>query len=184
MTQAVANRYVTALADVVMQPDSGVTPERVLEQLQAFGELLDDSPDLDGVLRSPAVSPREKRDLVEAIGARIGLERIIQNFLYVVVEHRRVAHFSLLLDCFRIWLDRLRDRVEVEVRVAGRIGDDQKAALETRFQKLTGMQVRAKYVIDTSLLGGTSVRIGSSLYDGSLRASLASLATSLASGNH
>lgn len=183
MTQAVANRYVTALADVVMQPDSGVTPERVLEQLQAFGELLDQSPDLDGVLRSPAVSPREKRDLVEAIGARIGLARIIRNFLCVVVEHRRVAHFSLLLDCFRIWLDRLRNRVEVEVRVAGRIDDDQKAALETRFQKLTGMQVRPNYVVDTSLLGGTSVRIGSSLYDGSLRASLASLATSLASGN-
>lgn len=183
MTQAVANRYVTALADVVMQPDSGVTPEQALEQLQAFGDLLDQSPDLDGVLRSPAVSPREKRDLVEAIGGRIGLERIIRNFLCVVVEHRRVAHFGLLLDCFRIWLDRLRNRVEVEVRVAGRIDDDQKAALENRFQKLTGMRVRPNYIVDASLLGGTSVRIGSSLYDGSLRASLASLAGSLASGN-
>ena len=183
MTQAVANRYVTALADVVMQPGSGIAPEQALEQLQAFGELLAQSPDLDGVLRSPAVSPREKRELVEAIGARIGLERIIRNFLCVVVDHRRVAHFSLLLDCFRVWLDRLRNRVEVEVRVAGRIEDEQKAALETRFRELTGMQVRPNYVVDASLLGGTSVRIGSTLYDGSLRASLASLAASLAAGN-
>ena len=166
-----------------MQPGSGVTPELALEQLHAFGELLAQSPDLDGVLRSPAVSPREKRDLVDSIGGRIGLERIIRNFLCVVVDHRRVAHFSLLLDCFRGWLDRLRNRVEVEVRVADTIEDDQKAALEARFQMLTGMQVRPKYVVDPSLLGGTAVRIGSSLYDGSLRASLSSLSASLASGN-
>ena len=183
MTQAVANRYVTALADVLMQPDSGVTPEQALEQIQEFGDVLAQSSDLDSVLRSPAVSPREKRGIVAAIGERIGLARVIQNFLYVVVDHRRIGHFDLLLQSFRAWLDQIRNHVEVEVRVAEWIGDDQKAVLEQRFRELTGMQVRPAYVLDSSLLGGASVQIGSMLYDGSLRASLGSLAASLTSVN-
>ena len=182
MTQAVANRYVTALADVVTEPGSALTPERTLEQLEAFGDVLAKSPELDSVLRSPAVSPREKRELVSAIGQRLGMDRVVRNFLCVVVDQRRIGHFNLLLDGFRTWLDQLRNRVKIEVRAAGRLRDGHRASLERQFERLTGMQVRPTYVVDPGLLGGMSVQIGSILYDGSLRKSLGSLASSLASG--
>ena len=179
MTRAVANRYVTALADVVMLPETGLSPEAALEQLQAFGNLLAESEDLSAVLQSPAVLPDEKRDLVAEVGTRIGLAHIVRNFVHVVTEHRRIAHFGLLLDGFRSWLDTHRDRVQVEVRSAVRLGDDQKTALEQRFCDLTGKQVRASYVVDPELLGGSLVQVGSTLYDGSLRAALGSLSTGL-----
>ena len=179
MTRAVANRYVTALADVVMQPKTGLSPEAALEQLEAFGSLLAESGDLAAVLQSPAVLPGEKRDLVAEIGARIGLARVVRNFVHVVTEHRRIAHFDLLVEGFRSWLDSHRDRVQVEVCSAVRLADGQKAALEQRFRDLTGKQVRASYVLDPELLGGSLVRVGSTLYDGSLRAALGTLATGL-----
>lgn len=183
MSQAVANRYVAALAEVVSEPGSRMSPERVLEQLESFGDLLAESPELKTLLGSPAVSPRDKHELIAAFGERTGLDQIVQNFLCVVVDHRRIALFGLLLDGFRTWLDRLRNRVKIEVRVAETMQDDQKASLEQRFQQLTGLQVRPTYVVDPGLLGGTSVQVGSTLFDGSLRAALDSLTSSLASGD-
>ncbi len=183
MTQAVANRYVSALADVLLQPGSSLEPEYALAQLESFGALLAASAELDNVLRTPAVSPRTKRDLIAEVGERVGLDPIIRNFLWVVVDNHRIGQFSLLLTSFRTWLDRLRNRVEVEVRFADDPGDDQKAAIENRFRELTGKNVRATYVIDPSLLGGSSVQVGSVLYDGSLRSALVALASDLGSAS-
>ncbi len=183
MDQAVANRYVSALAEVVTQQGSALSPESTLGQLQAFGDLTAESPDLAAVLRSPSIQPAAKRALIAEIGERIGLDRILVNFLCVVVDNRRIAHFALLLEGFRSWLDAHRNRVELKVRMAAPLGEDQKAELERRFRELTGKQVRATYEEDPSLLGGSSVQVGSTLYDGSLRTALGSLADRLAAAD-
>ena len=183
MTRAVANRYVEALADVMLEPGSGATPEFVLAQLQTFGELLRESSDLDRVLRSPAVPPADKRALLTAISSRAGLSELMRNFLCVVVDHRRIAHFNLLLQGFEAWLDAHRNRVQVEIRVAESIDADQRNALERRFAEITGKQVRATYVVDPSLLGGSLAVVGSTLYDGSLRSALGALAAGMANRN-
>lgn len=183
MTRAVANRYVTALADVVLEPESGLTPEDTLDHLHGFADLLRESPDLAGVLRSPAVTPEDKQALLEAVFDRGGVPALIRNFLYIVVEHRRTVHFDLILAGFRAWLDEHRNRVEVEVRVAAEIGSDQEAAIEERFREITGKQVRASFTVDPALLGGSVVRIGSTLYDGSLRSTLGALTRDMAGRN-
>lgn len=183
MDRAVANRYVSALAEVVTQQDSELSAEAALEQLEAFGELLEGSADLAAVLCAPSIQPRDKRRLIEQVGGRLGLAPLIVNFLSVVTEHRRIGDFSLIVDGFRAWLDSHRGRVEVQVRSAGPISPDQRAELEGRFRELTGKDIRATYAEDPSLLGGGAVQVGSTLYDGSLRAALGSLAASLAAGD-
>ncbi len=182
MTQSAANRYVTALADVVTEPGSGLAPERALAQLQEFGGLLAEARELGAVLTSPSISPSDKRALLADIGARIGLSPIVSNFLHVLVDHRQIAHFGLVLQGFRAWLDDYRNRVEMEVRVAGELTPAQRARLEWRFRELTGKEVRARYLIDPEVIGGSSVRFGSMLYDGTVRAALGSLANRLVAG--
>ena len=157
--------------------------EAALEQLEAFGELLEGSADLAAVLRAPSIQPRDKRRLIEQVGRRLGLAPLIVNFLSVITDHRRIGHFSLISDGFRAWLDSHRGRVEVQVRSASPISPDQRAELEGRFRELTGKDIRASYEEDASLLGGGVVQVGSTLYDGSLRAALGSLAARLAAGD-
>ena len=179
MTQSVANRYVTALAEVVTDSDSTLTPEEALDQIQAFGDILEESSELVAVFVSPAISTTQKRGLIAQIGKRIGLSPVTASFLNIVVDHRLIASYRLIVRGFRSWLDAYRNRVEVKVRVAHPIGEAQKAALEGRFRELTGKQVRASYSVESELLGGGAVQIGSTLYDGSLRAALLSLAGDL-----
>ncbi len=180
MTRAVANRYVAALADVVMEAGSGLGPEAVLEQLEAFGACLARSRDLQVVLQSPAVLPADKRVLVGDLSERLGLARTVQNFIHVVVDHRRIGHFALLVEGFEAWLDRHRNRVRLEVRVAFPLGPAQRGMLEQRFGSLTGQRVRAAYQVDPGLLGGSVVQVGSTLYDGSLLTGLRGLEQTLA----
>lgn len=182
MTRAVANRYIAALTDILLEPGSSLTPEAALEQLQSFGSMLRDASDLELVLRTPAISPEQKRELVAGIGERSGWSPIVQNFLCVLIEHHRLAHFGVLLRCYQSWLDAYRDRVELEIRVAREIDDRQRAVFEQRFRELTGKHVRTSYVVDPSLLGGSVARVGSTLYDGSLRSALGSLAAGMATG--
>lgn len=183
MTRAVANRYVTALADVVLEPESGLTPEDALGYLIDFADLLRESPDLAGVLRSPAVPPEDKHALLEAVFERGGVPALMRNFLYIVVEHRRTVQFGLIQAGFRRWLNEHRNQVEVVVRVAAEIGPDQEAAIEDRFREITGKDVRASFTVDPELLGGSVVQIGSTLYDGSLRSTLGALTRDMAGRN-
>ena len=180
MERAVANRYVAALADVVTQPGSELSPEDALQQLEEFGELLAGTAELAAVLRAPSIRPRDKRDLIAEIGSRLGFARPIVNFLSVVADHRRIGHYALIADRFRAWLDGYRNRVAVQVRSAGPLAADQKFELERRFRELTGKDIRATYAQDGSLLGGGTVQVGSILYDGSLRAALGTLGARLA----
>lgn len=183
MTRAIANRYVTALADVVLEPGSGLTPEDTLGQLIDFADLLRESPDLAGVLRSPAIPFDDKRALLATVFERGDVPVLIRNFLYIVVEHRRTAQFDLILAGFRAWLNEHRNRVEVVVRTAAEIGSDQEAAIADRFREITGKDVLASFTVDPELLGGSVVRIGSTLYDGSLRSTLGALTRDMAGRN-
>ena len=183
MTRAIANRYVTALADVVLEPESGLTPEETLGQLFHFADLLQESPDLAEVLRSPAIPFDDKRALLATVFERGGVPVLIRNFLYIVVEHRRTAEFDLIVAGFRAWLNEHRNRVEVIVHTATEIGADQEAAIEDRFREITGKDVRASFTVDPGLLGGSVARVGSTLYDGSLRSTLGALTRDMAGRN-
>ena len=182
MDRAVANRYVSALTEVVCSADSRLSPDSALMQLETFSGLLDGSPDLKQALSSPAVRAGDKRSLIREIGGRVGLDSLVVNFLCVVADHRRMGHFSVLVNQFRVWLDRHLGRVALEVRLAGPVSDSEKKALEARFREVTGAQVRAVYVEDPEILGGCSVQVGATLYDGSLRTALSSLGERLATG--
>ena len=175
MALAIANRYASALADVVSQPGSGLGPEQALQQLQDFEAALEASAELRGVLLSPAVRPAEKRALTAQLCSRLGCSEKVRNFIYVVVDHRRVALFGECVNAYRSWLDRRRGAARIEVRTARALDADQQAALEERFAALTGKSIAAQYVVDADVLGGGIVRVGSMVYDGSLRAGLQAL---------
>ncbi len=175
MSLAIANRYASALADVVSRPGSELGPEQALQQLESFGAALQASAELRGVLLSPAVRPAEKRALTAQLCSRLGCSQKVRNFVQVVVDHRRTGSFGEIVDAYRSWLDRRLGVARVEVRTARTMDADQQAALERRFAALTGKTVAAQYVVDADVLGGSVVRVGSTVYDGSLRAKLRAL---------
>jgi len=178
---AVATRYANALADVVTAPGSAVAPQAALEQLRGFVATLDSSADLRHALVTPAVPGSRKKAVVMRLSELLGMSRVARNFLYVLIDHRRIGSIPEIADSFEQVLDQRLGIQRADVFSAGELNETQREALRARLAQLTGKQVRMRFVIDDSLIGGVLARIGSTVYDGSVRGQLQALGRRLGS---
>jgi F-type H+-transporting ATPase subunit delta len=174
-SSAVVNRYASALVDVVVSASAGIDPARAVEQLQAFDAVIHGSPDLRTVLASPSVSIARKRLVIRRIADALGLDRIIRNFLLVLTDHRRAGALPEVIDAFDLLLDERLGFVRAEVVSAYQLTAQQREQLSVELAKLANSQVRMRFAVDPELIGGATARLGSKVYDGSVRGQLANM---------
>ena len=180
MASAVANRYAHALVDIVMAPGSPLKPEDALTQLRAVETLIQESPELRTALLTPAIQNSRKRAVMANLLERIGASPLIRNFIYVVIDHRRIGAINEIREAFELQLDERLGFVRAEVSSAAPLNAPQTEGLETELAKLTGKRMRLRFDVDPALLGGVVARIGSTVYDGSVRGELRELGRKLA----
>jgi F-type H+-transporting ATPase subunit delta len=180
MATAAASRYARALADLVLAPSSRVEPQSVSAQLEQFERALSTSAELRQVLLSPAVPAARKRDLVSRLAAQLGASPLVRNFLCVVIGHRRVKLLPEILRAFQEVLDERSGIVRADVFSARDLDTDERASLAAQLARLTRGKVECRFALDPALMGGAVARIGSTVYDGSLRGQLESLRRKLA----
>jgi F-type H+-transporting ATPase subunit delta len=175
MSLAIANRYARALADLVFAPSSPVEPEQAIEQLRTLESLLTQSRELHEILLTPAVPPPRKRAVVSRLAAESGVTPLVRNFLFVVIDHRRTAMLGDIRQAFEVLLDERLGIVRANVSSAHELTGTQQERLRDALARVTGKQVRCGYSVESDLLGGLLVRVGSRVYDGSVRGQLEAL---------
>lgn len=167
---SVTNTYARALADVVLQ--SRQDPARTLQEAKDLTQLVAGSKTLRDVWGTPSIPAAQKRAVLDAIVAKAGISRTVRNFVAVLIDHRRISFLAPIVKQFEIEMNRRLGFTEAEIRTARDLSDDERRALESRVESLTGKKVRASYTRDESVLGGAVVRIGSTIYDGSVKGRL------------
>ena len=172
---AAANQYAKALLEVVSKPGSTVNPEAALAQLESFASLLRASSELKEAMLSPAVQFPAKQKVLSRLGRTLGLHPYIVNFLLVVARHRRLALMGEIQERFQTLLDESVGIVRARVASAQPLEAPQRQAIEAALARITGKAIRCGFDVDDSLLGGLAVRMGSTMYDGSVRGRLESL---------
>jgi F-type H+-transporting ATPase subunit delta len=172
---AVATRYANALADVVSPGTSAIRPEAALEELRGFESAFKESVELQNALISPAVPVGRKRAVVGRLGDLLKISPIVRNFLYVLIDHRRIGSLTDILHSFELIMDERLGFARAEISSARELTDVQRAALSAQLAQLTGKQIRMRFAVDESLIGGAVARIGSTVYDGSVRGQLQTL---------
>jgi F-type H+-transporting ATPase subunit delta len=175
----IALRYAHAFAAVVASQkiDSGAAQA----QLRDFRDTFNGSQELREVLMDPAISEAQKLKVLDAIAQKIGMLPQVRNFLAVIMDHQRLADLNEILAEYHGVADEQSGEAEVEITSARPLGEGSRAELEAQVAKLAGGRVRAIYREDSSLLGGAVVRIGSTIYDGSIRTQLQQLKQKLVS---
>ena len=177
MLSVVATRYGRALADVVVESKAdGAT---VLSALRQVEQVIDGSHELRAALQSPAVSPARKRAVMQKVIAPLGLPEKVRNFVNVIIDHRRTKDFPHIVEAFEQLLDERLGFVAADVRSAKDLSESQKSAIETQVSRLSGKKARLKFSTDPALIGGVVARVGSTVYDGSVRGQLERLRTKL-----
>jgi len=167
---SVASTYARAFADVVI--DGHLDVQRAIGGLRRISALFAESQDLRRVWENPAVPAEQKRRLLDAIVKREGIEKPVRNLVAVLIDHRRVQFLSRITDQLEKELDARMGLAEAHITSARELGDAEKHALEAQVAKVTGKKVRSHFALDESLLGGAVVRVGSTIYDGSLKGQL------------
>jgi len=176
---SVTKIYARALADAVL--DGKLDPAQALREAQAMAQLVASSKDLREVWETPSIPAEQKRKVLDAIVAREKVSRTVRNFLAVLIDHRRTHFLGPIVKELELELDQRMGFAEAEISSARELSDPEKHSLESQVQKLTGKKVRAHYLRDTSLLGGATVRVGSTIYDGSVKGRLERIRQALSS---
>jgi F-type H+-transporting ATPase subunit delta len=174
-----ALRYAHAFASVAVSAKLDVAAAQ--SQMQDFATTLDGSRELKEILENPSIPSDQKLAVVDALAERLGMMREVRNFIAVIMDHQRLNELNEIIAAY----DRVADAdggiAEAEVTSAFELNEDDRSQLVAQVAKLAGSKVRVSYAVDKALLGGAIVKIGSTVYDGSVRGQLEQLKETLLS---
>ena len=176
---SVASSYARAFVDVVLS--AKLDANRAISELHTLVGLLAESADLRRVWENPAIPAEQKRGLLDVIVQRDEISRPVRNLVAVLIDHRRVPFLKPIVQQVEREINQRMGFAEAEITSVRELGDSEKRTLEAQIEKVTGKKVRARYGQDASLLGGAMVRVGSTIYDGSVKGQLEKIREAISS---
>jgi F-type H+-transporting ATPase subunit delta len=177
---AFISRYAGAFLDVVTQ--AKLDTAAIDCQLGDFLATWEGSPELRTFFTNPAVAATQKVGFLDKLNARLGMQKELRNLLAVLINNDRIGQVSEVIAAYRAELQERLGIRPAEIVTARELSADERSALIADVGKLAGSKIEASFKLDTSILGGTVVRIGSTVYDGSVRGRLERLKEALVAG--
>jgi F-type H+-transporting ATPase subunit delta len=175
----IVRRYAEALADAAVARGQ---VEQIDSDVRAFVEVMRDSGELYALFASPIVSQRDKSQVLDAIINRTRPNHMTANLLRTMLSHYRLHYLGEMYEQFRRIINERAGVVIAEVTTAQPIGQAEQASLSRRLEEMTGKQVQFQFNTDPELIGGVVTRIGSVVYDGSVRTQLQEIKQQLKQG--
>jgi F-type H+-transporting ATPase subunit delta len=170
--ETVSRRYALALADVVMK--SGDV-ENVKSELKTWEQLFAQNPDLQDAIGNPVVAHASKVRVLESLLERTKPSKTTSNFLRILLRNGRLSELTHINDKFVSVLEERSGSVVANVSSARELSDSQQTELKINLEKITGKQIKLDFNVDPNLIGGVVTRIGSTIYDASVKTQLENL---------
>jgi F-type H+-transporting ATPase subunit delta len=164
--RTIARRYASALADVAIARNEA---SEVQEELRLWQAMIASSLELRQVVESPTIALDEKRKVLRKLIDRVRPRPTTANFLQVLLQNHRLSHLAEINERLAQILDERSGVVAATVTTAKPMDERARESLRTGLAALTGSSVRLSFDTDGDLIGGLVARIGSTVYDGSVR---------------
>src|SRR5215469_5329235 len=177
---AFASRYARAFLEVVTS--THLDADAIDRQLADFEATWDDSRELQLFFENPAIPAIRKVAFLDKLNARLAMPKELRNLLAVLINHDRIGHLHEVAKSYRVQMQEQLGIRQAEITTARDLTDEERKALVDGAGKLAGGRVEANFKVDQSILGGAVVRIGSTVYDGSVRGRLERLKETLVAG--
>ena len=161
----VSNRYALSLLSIALEKDKLDT---VYNDAKLLIKAFDESDELQRVVESPVVRPEVKISILDEIfSGKIDKETI--NFIHFIIQKRRE---EILYSVAKRFVDLRNEHlgiVELLVRTAFELNDDQKEVLKVRFEKILNKKAIMIFKVDNNLVGGFIAQVGDTVYDASMK---------------
>jgi F-type H+-transporting ATPase subunit delta len=172
MTTGMAGRYASALFELAREQNELDTVDKDLGNFQS---MLNASSDLSRLVKSPAFAAEEQERALGAVMAWASVGATTSNFLKVVARNRRLFAAEDMIKNFRQLVAKHRGEMVAEVKSALPLNDQQLGALKDKLKSTYGKDVKLDTKVDPSLLGGLVIKVGSRMFDSSLKTKLMNL---------
>jgi F-type H+-transporting ATPase subunit delta len=176
----IARRYGEALADVAIAQNQ---VERIDSEVRGFVEMMRSSRELHDLFASPIVSQPDKARVLDVLVARTRPGKMTANLLRTMLDHYRLHHLDVVYEQFRREINERKGTVLAEVTTAQAVSQGERERLSRELVAMTGKHVEFEFKTDPELIGGVVTRIGSVVYDGSIRTQLEDIKHRLKEGN-
>lgn len=176
MRRPVDKRYARALLDIGIANSNYAL---VQSQVRELADIYAASAPLRAVVANPSVGRDERSNVVEEIARRAGFHPMVRNFTLLLLDNDRFSHIGGIADELDEMVDVHAGNVRAHVTTALELKDSQIAMIKGAIAKLTGKNVLLETAVDPDLVGGVVTRVGSTLYDGSVRTQLESIRHSI-----
>ncbi|MEQ1604361.1 MAG: ATP synthase F1 subunit delta [Pyrinomonadaceae bacterium] len=178
-TETIARRYSVALADAVLASGDTAT---VKAELAGWDKLFSESTDLQTVFSNPSIAHQSKVKVLDGLIAKAKPTKTTANFLKVLLQNGRLANIGEINERFSSVLEERSGATSARIISARELPGSERAEFEKNLEKLTGKKVSINYAVDPDLIGGVVTRIGSTVYDGSVKTKLENLREQLING--
>ncbi|MBI1746286.1 MAG: ATP synthase F1 subunit delta [Acidobacteria bacterium] len=169
LSKSIATRYARALVDVALERNA---QDRILVELEEFQSLLEKQHELRDVLENPALPVLIRVNILREVLRRGQIDRGTENFLLFLLSKNRQRYLREVLQAFMEQLDLRLGIISADVATAFELSIPQREQLRMRLAAMTGRKVKLNFVIDRAIIGGVVVKIGSTIYDGSVKMQL------------
>ena len=170
--ETVARRYATALADVVMKNGDA---NSVRAEMKTWEQMIAGNAELANAFANPAIAAAKKEAVLEGLIEKSKPSKSTANFMRVLQRNGRVTELTAINQRFEEVLEERSGVVSGEVISAHELDGSAQSELTANLEKLTGKKVKLSYQIDKNLIGGVVARVGSTVYDTSVRTQLENL---------
>ena len=166
---AIADRYSAALFELA---DQHTALDAVAADLKSLKAMTAESVDLRRLLRSPVVSRKDQQKAVRVLAEKAGFNGLTLKFLGLVAQNRRLFALDGVIEAYLSRLAAKRGEVTAQVASAVALTETQVGAISAALKKVVGSNVTLDLTVDSNLLGGLVVKVGSRMVDGSLKTKL------------
>ena len=171
-TGTIAKRYATAL---LQQSIEAKTLDVVIKDVDALRQALLSSEEFSRIIKSPALSKGDAKNALIKILDAMGACHAVKGLATVLCENRRAFALSATLDAFEVLVKEHKGIVKAEVISATELSDAKKALVAEAVAKVVKAQVEIVHSVDSSIVGGLIVKIGSKMLDASIQTKLEKL---------
>jgi F-type H+-transporting ATPase subunit delta len=173
---SLSGRYALALFELANERKK---LEAVGRDLAAVSQALGESDEFRALTTSPLVGRDEAVNAVAATAGAMQLDTVTANFLGVLAKNRRLAQLPAVIRAFNMLSARHRGEITAEVTSAHQLDEGQVDAIRQNLRTRMGRDIAVDLNVDSAILGGLVVKIGSQMIDGSIRTKLNNLASAM-----
>lgn len=173
-------RYAQAFLDVVTA--SKLDTSAVDRQFGDFLATWEGSPELQVFFTNPAIAAQQKVALLDRLNQKLGMQKEVRNLVAVLINNDRIGEVKQVIAAYQQALQQRLGIQRAEIVTARELSEQERASLLAGVSQIAGSKIEASFKLDKAILGGTVVRIGSTVYDGSVRGRLERLKESLVAG--